>query len=94
MKQTKTRGLNPKQGEKEMALAKMVRNAARMGLLMTLVLGVTSLDAFAQAGSQGGNVRQNIDAASNFLGGLVGVLFVAFIIRGILKKKKPTRKEK
>jgi hypothetical protein len=56
--------------------------------LASLTAGAASIGVFAQDPSAGGGVRQSIDSASGFLSGIIGILFIVFIVRGLLKKKK------
>lgn len=52
------------------------------------VAGASAAGAFAQDPSGGSAVRQNVDAVSNVLGGIIGILFVVFVMRGFMKRKK------
>jgi hypothetical protein len=52
------------------------------------VAGASAVGAFAQDPSGGSAVRQKVDAMSNVLGGIIGILFVVVVMRGLMKRKK------
>lgn len=61
-------------------------------VLAAIVSVMSALGVFAQDSS--GGVRQSIDSASSFLSGVIGILFIFFLVRGILKRKKRPLREK
>lgn len=70
------------------SIEKKLFRATRAWAIAALVFSVYVHDALAQASGDGSSVRESIDAGSKALGGIIGVVFVAFMLRSLLKKKK------
>jgi hypothetical protein len=73
--------------EKESIVKRLIRTT-RSCAMATLAFSLSVHEALAQPAGGGSGVHERIDAGSKALGGIIGVAFVALMVRSLLKKKK------